>query len=123
MIIYPGNWPNLVLRIQTDRLLTVRETATLYFQGKISPREVNALFHRGLLRGFRVGTGKGKILIYEWSLDEYRIAQENCPPASPREYQPRPTPAPRQRRTRGEPTGFQVFRLPDKAMPNAKGQG
>jgi hypothetical protein len=55
-------------------IYTVKEASALYFQGKISPREGNALFNAGELRGCRVGR---KILIYKWSLDEYTTRMEN----------------------------------------------
>ena len=61
----------------SGKLLTVKEAASEYFQGKVSEREVYALYARGEIRGFRVGTGKGKILIYESSLETYRLAHEN----------------------------------------------
>jgi hypothetical protein len=75
-----------------ERLLTVKEVSEGYFQGKVSEREVYGLFGRGELRGFRVGSGRGRILIYESSIDAYRLAHENGkaeaeaspPPASAR---------------------------------------
>ena|SRR6266511_5568361 len=82
-----------------DRVYRVKETAELYFQGKVSPRLINALFHRGELRGFRVGS---KILIYESGLDGYRRRQENqASPAAKPTPAPLPPPAtPKQRRKR-----------------------
>lgn len=66
-----------------DRLYTVKEAADHYFQGKVSQREVNKLFHSRMLNGFRVGR---LILIYKSSLDEYRLAHENRrPPAADQE--------------------------------------
>src|SRR5262245_12773378 len=64
--------------VGVGKLLTVKEAADEYFQGKVSEREIYALFARGELRGFRVGTGKGKIILYEASLDEYRRGRENA---------------------------------------------
>jgi hypothetical protein len=68
-----------------ERNYTVKEAAEEYFQGKVSAREVYGLFTRGDLRGFRVGVGKGRILIYLSSLDAYRLTHENGapPPAEP----------------------------------------
>ena len=59
----------------SERLYTVKEAAETYFQGKVSQRELYNLFDQGEVLGFRVG--KKKILIYESSLDAYRLAHEN----------------------------------------------
>ena len=75
----------------SDDLLTVKEAARDYFQGKVSERAVYALFDSGELRGFRVGTGKGKILIYRSSLEAYRLAHENAVP-EPASSPPPPKP-------------------------------
>jgi excisionase family DNA binding protein len=95
------------------RTYTVKEAAELYFGGKVSPRLVNALFHRGELRGFRVGA---KILLYESGLDDYRRRHENqaAGPAAP-EAAAAPTPSPpptkpsRRRRARGDQAGYEFF--------------
>jgi hypothetical protein len=62
---------------EQDRFYTVKEAAGSFFQGKVSAREIYALFACGELRGFRVGAGKGRILIYGSSLEGYRLAHEN----------------------------------------------
>jgi hypothetical protein len=56
----------------------VKEAADDYFQGKVSAREVYALFASGELRGFRVGACNGRILIYWASLEAYRRKHEKC---------------------------------------------
>ena len=66
-----------------ERYYTVKEAADDFFQGKVSAREVYLLFSRGELLGFRVGTGKGKILIYATSLEAYRRGRENGPTTAP----------------------------------------
>jgi len=48
------------------RFYTVKEVAEQFFGGKVSPREVNRLFHQGKLAGTRIGA---KILIYADSLE------------------------------------------------------
>ena len=90
-----------------ERYYTVQEAADDYFQGKVSAREVYLLFSRGELLGFRVGAGKGKILIYASSLDAYRRARENNPPPAP----PPPIPQPSRRKT-PEPS-IRLTRLPE----------
>ena len=89
-----------------DRLLTVKDAAREYFQGKVSPREIYVLYGRGELRGFRVG---GKILLYQSSLDAYRRAHENGGP--PARAVPPPPPAPEPRRPKGLPP-IRLKRLP-----------
>ena len=74
----------------SDKLLTVKEAAQDYFQGKVSERAVYALYDSGQLRGFRVGKGKGKILIYESSLEAYRLAHENGIPEKAPPFPPEP---------------------------------
>jgi hypothetical protein len=98
-----------------ERFYTVKEAADLYFQGKVSAREVYFLFASGLVRGFRVGSGKGKILIYESSLEAYRRERENGgPPSAP---SPPPTPAPAPGRgKKSEPT-IRLSRLPEQTSP------
>ncbi len=88
----------------SDKLLTVKEAAQDYFQGKVSERAVYALFDSGELRGFRVGTGKGKILIYQSSLEAYRLAHENGAPEAAPPPPPQPTP--------GKPPTIRLSRLP-----------
>ena len=89
-----------------DRYYTVKETAEVYFQGKVSAREVYFLFTRGDLRGFRVGA---KILLYESGLDAYRRCHENgVSPAPP----PSPPPPKRSRRKKSEPV-IRLNRLPE----------
>jgi hypothetical protein len=98
-----------------ERFYTVKEAAEEYFQGKVSAREVYALFSCGALRGFRVGSGKGKILIYESSLEGYRISHENgAAPVNPRPA-PEPTPPPsgRRRRRPAELPAIRLSRLPE----------
>ena len=75
-----------------QRVYTVKEAATVYFQGRVSQRELYNLFDRGEILGFRVG--KQKILIYESSLDAYRLAHENKKPPVPEQGPEAPTPAP-----------------------------
>ena len=67
--------------IASRRVYTVKEAAEVYFKGRISQRELYNLFDKGELLGFRVG--KKKILIYESSLDAYRLAHENKKPSVP----------------------------------------
>jgi hypothetical protein len=82
--------------VNAERYYTVNEAAAEFFQGKVSAREVYLLFSRGELLGFRVGVGKGKILIYASSLEAYRAARENVasrpsprpPPAAPHRETP-----------------------------------
>jgi hypothetical protein len=62
-------------RIAGQGVYTVKEAAQVYFRGRISQREIYSLFDKGELLGFRVG--KKKIVIYEASLDAYRLAHEN----------------------------------------------
>jgi hypothetical protein len=88
-----------------ERYYTVQEAADDYFQGKVSAREVYLLFSRGELRGFRVGTGKGKILIYASSLETFRRGRENGHAMQP------PPPPPRQRH-KPEPPPIRLTRLP-----------
>jgi hypothetical protein len=89
-----------------ERYYTVKEAAEVYFQGKVSAREVYCLFGRGALRGFRVGA---KILLYESGLDAYRRCQENgVSPAPP----PSPPPPKRSRRKKSEPV-IRLNRLPE----------
>jgi excisionase family DNA binding protein len=89
-----------------ERYYTVKEAAEVYFQGKVSAREVYFLFSRGDLRGFRVGA---KILIYESSLEAYRGGRENgMSPAS----LPSPPPPKRSRRKKAEPV-IRLTRLPE----------
>jgi hypothetical protein len=76
---------------QRERYYTVKEAAADYFQGQVSEREVYALFARGELRGFRVGAGKGRILIYESSLEAYRLAHENGQPSGEAPAPPKPS--------------------------------
>ena len=64
----------------------------VYFQGRVSQRELYNLFDQGEILGFRVG--KQKILIYESSLDAYRLAHENKKPPVPEPGPEAPTPAP-----------------------------
>jgi hypothetical protein len=90
---------------EQDRYFTVQEAAEEYFQGKVSVREVYVLFSRGELLGFRVGAGKGKILIYASSLDAYRRRRENTAPAAP------PPPIPSRRRAAELPK-VRLSRLP-----------
>jgi hypothetical protein len=101
-----------------ERLYTVREAAQGYFQGKVSPREINALFHNGSIRGFRVGS---KILLYQSSLDEYRQAHENKKP-SPEQPEalgpilaPTPLPGTKRQNRRGANSlpPIRLKRLPD----------
>jgi hypothetical protein len=84
----------------SERLFTVKEAAEIYFQGKISQRELYNLFDQGEVLGFRVG--KKKILLYESSLDAYRLAHENKKPPAPEPEPeapiPTPLPQPKQRR-------------------------
>ena len=75
-----------------QRVYTVKEAATVYFQGRVSQRELYNLFDQGEIRGFRVG--KQKNLIYELSLDAYRLAHENKKPPVPEPEPGAPTPAP-----------------------------
>jgi hypothetical protein len=92
-----------------DRYYTVQEAADDYFQGKVSARGVYLLFSRGDLQGFRVGSGKGKILIYASSLEAYRRGREN----GPAELIPSPPPAPTpSRRKKSEPP-IRLTRLPE----------
>jgi hypothetical protein len=75
-----------------QRVYTVKEAATVYFQGRISQRELYNLFDQGEILGFRVG--KQKILIYKSSLDAYRLAHENKKPPIPEPEPEAPIPAP-----------------------------
>ena len=86
-----------------ERYYTVKEAAADYFQSLVSEREVYALFARGELRGFRVGTGKGKILIYGSSLEAYRLAHENGQPLAEAAPPPKPSTS--------RPAGFPTIRL------------
>jgi hypothetical protein len=75
-----------------QRVYTVKEAATVYFQGRVSQRELYNLFDQGEILGFRVG--KQKILIYKSSLDAYRLAHENKKPPIPEPEPEAPIPAP-----------------------------
>jgi excisionase family DNA binding protein len=93
---------------------TVKEASVIYFQGKVSVREVYCLFNAGQLRGCRVGR---KILIYRSSLDEYTTGTENfskdrVPAAEPILKESLARSLDTKRRERAEKPGFQVFRLP-----------
>jgi hypothetical protein len=92
-----------------DRLYTVAEAARDYFQGKVSGRQVNRLFNRGLIRGFRAGS---TILLYESGLDEYRRSRENQPPAPPEPARPK-----RAGRTRRAEEGYEFFPFKGKPSP------
>jgi excisionase family DNA binding protein len=91
-----------------ERYYTVKEAAEVYFQGKVSAREVYLLFSLGKLRGFRVGA---KILIYESSLDAYRRERENSValPQSAIATLPLPTPS---HQEKAEPA-IRLSRLPE----------
>jgi hypothetical protein len=95
-----------------ERYYSVKQAASDYFQGMVSEREVYALFARGELRGFRVGGPRGKILIYESSLDRYRLAHENEGPPLVEAVSPPPeATAPRSRRASVPP--IRLNRLPE----------
>jgi hypothetical protein len=76
--------------IAGQRVYTVKEAAEVYFQGRISQRELYNLFDKGELLGFRVG--KKTILIYESSLDTYRLTHENKKPPVPQQEPVAPIP-------------------------------
>ena len=92
-----------------DRYYTVKEAAEHYFQGKVSAREVYSLFARGELRGFRVGAGHGRILIYGTSLETYRRNHENGTISDQPEPIPRPGRAATE--TRKRRAGLPLIRL------------
>jgi hypothetical protein len=92
--------------LMQERYYTVQEAAVDYFQGKVSAREVYLLFSRGELVGFRVGAGRGKILIYASSLESYRRGRENVTPPHPL-----PAPRPSSRQKKPEPP-IRLTRLP-----------
>jgi len=102
-------------RIAGHRVYTVKEAAEVYFQGRISQREIHNLFDQGELLGFRVG--QKKILIYESSLDGYRLAHENkkppVPEPEPEARIPAPPPQPKKRRqTTGDLPPIRLKKLP-----------
>lgn len=98
-----------------EKLFTVKEAAQLFFQGKVSARQVNALFHQGELRGFRVGA---KILLYGTGLDEYRQRHENRPTGPIAGAAPVPPPAtlkPARRRAASRPADVYEFFPPRRS--------
>ena len=102
----------------SERIYIVKEAAEVYFQGKVSQRELYNLFDRGELLGFRVG--QKKILIYESSLDARRLAHENKKPPSPEPEPealiPASQPQPKQRRqTTGDLPPIRLKKLPSPA--------
>jgi hypothetical protein len=103
-----------------ERYYTVKEAAEEYFQGKVSAREVYALFAAGALRGFRVGAGKGRILIYLSSLECYRRSRENGAESPVDDLPPPPTPppaTPKKRRPSAELPAIRLSRLPEPTSP------
>jgi hypothetical protein len=102
--------------IADQRVYTVKEAAKVYFQGSISQREIYNLFEQGELLGFRVG--KKKILIYESSLDAYRLTHENkkapVPQQEPEAPIPPQTPQPpkKRRRTKDDLPPIRLKALP-----------
>src|SRR5262249_61776597 len=97
------------------RVYTVKEAATVYFQGRVSQRALYNLFDRGEIRGFRVG--KQKILIYESSLDAYRLARENNKPPVPEPEAPTPAPLPQPRQRRRTTDDLPPIRLKKHPSP------
>ena len=103
--------------VANRRVYTVKEAAEVYFKGRISQRELYNLFDKGVLLGFRVS--KKKILIYESSLDAYRLAHENKKPLVPDQEPEAPippqTPQPQKKRPQTK-DGLPPIRL--KSIPS-----
>jgi hypothetical protein len=80
-------------------VLTLGEASRAY---RLSVKVLRKLYHRKELHGYRGGIGKGKIFLYEQSLEEYRDRKSNV-------RQPEPA---QQKSRRTADGGFQVFHLP-----------
>jgi hypothetical protein len=96
------------------KLITARECHRDRFQGKISLRQVYALFYSGDLEGFRVGRS---VLLYDDSVDVYIRRNRNADHPSNKGELENPTVAQatiqRQRPRSSQQGGFQFFHLPE----------
>jgi Helix-turn-helix domain len=96
-------WEELIMACKAKPVLTLKEASEQY---RMSPKVLRKLLAAGELHGLRQGVNKGKLFIYEASLEAYRERKSTLRP------EPAAAPVPQQKGRRPLDGGFQVFHLP-----------